>query len=113
MVQSVNGTKNVSFQSGHRLANGDTEIKWIEETEAKTKGGTVLPGFFHLGLPIFFGDSEATPIKAILRYQVDDGKLAFKIILHRRQEIFEKAVDEQAQRIGAALGLKPLFGDTP
>jgi uncharacterized protein YfdQ (DUF2303 family) len=110
IVQAVEGTKNVSFTNATRLANGDVDVKWTEETEAKTKGGTVLPGQFILGLPIFFGDKEAMQIRAFLRYSVESGKLTFKVMLHRRQEIFETAVTEQAAAVAAALNLKPLVG---
>lgn len=110
ILQAVEGTRNVSFTNATRLANGDIDLKWVEETEAKTKGGQTLPGSFLLGLPVFFGDKEVTGIKALLRYKVDSGKLTFTVILHRRQEIFEAAVQEEAAKAAAALGLTVLVG---
>lgn len=110
ILQAIEGTKSVAFTGSTRLVNGDVELKWVETTEAKTKGGQVLPGSFVLGLPIFFGEKAATAVKALLRYKVDDGKLTFTVILHRRQEIFENAVMEEAAKVGATLGLVPLVG---
>lgn len=110
ILQAVEGFKNVAFTGSTRLVNGDVELKWIETTEAKTKGGQVLPGSFVLGLPIFFGEKAATRVKALLRYKVDDGKLSFTVILHRRQEIFENAVMEEARKVAAALDLTALVG---
>ncbi|MCC6921405.1 MAG: DUF2303 family protein [Alphaproteobacteria bacterium] len=110
ILQAVEGTRNVSFTNATRLANGDIDLKWVEETEAKTKGGQTLPGSFTLGLPIFFGDREATAVKALLRYKVEGGKLSFTVILHRRQEIFEEAVQAEAAKAAATLGLTVLIG---
>lgn len=41
---------------------------------------------------------------------MDSGKLTFTVILHRRQEIFEAAVQEEAAKAAAALGLTVLVG---
>jgi hypothetical protein len=110
LLAAITGTKKVSFTNGVRLASGDVQVSWVEETDAKTKGDRVMPGSFLLGLPIFFGDTDAYAVTALLRYIVNDSGLSFKIVLNRRQEIFEKAVAEQAAKVGAALGLDPLFG---
>lgn len=48
--------------------------------------------------------------KALLRYKVEGGKLSFTVILHRRQEIFEEAVQAEAAKAAATLGLTVLIG---
>ncbi|WP_232629133.1 DUF2303 family protein [Methylobacterium sp. Leaf118] len=101
--------KKVQFDSGVRLQDGSTQLTYREEVEAGTKGNVKIPTEFVIGIPVFFG-GDRYKIKAFLRYRIDEGKLAFHIVLHRKQFVLQDAVQTTAKAVGEETGLSPLFG---
>lgn len=101
--------KKVQFDSGVRLQDGSTQLTYREEVEAGTKGNVKIPTEFVIGIPVFFG-GDRYKIKAFLRYRIEEGKLAFHIVLHRKQFILQDAVQTTAKLVGEQTGLEPLFG---
>ena len=101
--------KKVQFDTGVRLQDGTTQLTYREELESSGKGNLKVPADFTIAIPVFFG-GDRYKIKAFLRYRIDEGKLAFHVVLHRKQFMVQDAVQLAAAAIGEATGLSPLFG---
>ncbi len=101
--------KKVQFDSGIRLQDGTTQLTYREEVENAGKNNMKVPAEFTIGIPVFFG-GDRYKIKVLLRYRIDDGKLAFHVVLHRKQFMLQDAVQQAAARIGEETELLPFFG---
>lgn len=101
--------KKVQFDSGIRLQDGSTQLTYREEVENAGKNNMVVPTEFTIGIPVFFG-GDRYKLKALLRYRIEEGKLTFHIVLHRRQFVLQAAVKATAAKVGEATGFSPLYG---
>lgn len=102
--------KKVEFDSGIRLQDGAVQLTYREETDTG-KGQMVIPSEIMLGIPVFFG-GDRYKLKAFLRYRIEEGKLTFKIVIHRKAFIVQDAVREAAAAVATATELVALFGAT-
>lgn len=108
LAQELKGHRNVGWQSGKRLANGQTKLEYTETLAGKTGRGDVdIPEYLLMKTPIFDGYSEQE-IKAAFRWRLDDsGKVFFSFrLLTKVAE--RKAVEEVKQEIVKATAL-PLY----
>jgi uncharacterized protein YfdQ (DUF2303 family) len=101
--------KKVQFESGVRLQDGNTQITFKEETEAATRGNLKIPTEFAIGIPVFFGGARYR-MKAFLRYRIEEGRLNFRVDLHRKQFMLQDAVQSAAAAVGEQTGIAPLYG---
>lgn len=106
---NLQSKKKVQFDSGVRLQDGTTQLTFREEMESGGKGNMVVPTEFTIAIPVFFGGARYK-IKAFLRYRIEEGKLTFHVVLHRKQFMLQDAVQEAAKAVGEATGLSPLYG---
>lgn len=111
MVSRVQSKKNIEFTSGLRLSDGSIEVAYKEEAEHS--GGSLktvtMPSEIEIGIPVFV-DGPAYAIKVFIRYEVDQGKLAFKIVLHRWEFTVEDAMKTAVAKIEEATGLTAHWG---
>lgn len=104
MVANLVAKKNIHFSSGIRLQDGSNELQYGEEVEAKVgKGSIVVPSEIELGLPILF-DGVAYKVRVLLRFRINEGRLAFIIKINRRlfveQTAFEDVLTEVEEKTG-------------
>lgn len=92
IAQSFQATRTVKFESGRRLANGDVNFVYTEETGATAgvKGQLAIPEIFNLGLAVFKG-SEVLGIPARLRHRAAQEGLKIGYKLDRPDEFVEQA----------------------
>lgn len=92
IAQSFQATRTVKFESGRRLANGDVNFVYTEETGATAgeKGQLAIPEIFNLGLAVFKG-SEILAISARLRHRAAQEGLKIGYKLDRPDEFVERA----------------------
>lgn len=97
--------KNVSFESGVRLDNGDVSFEYTEETKASagTKGQIAIPEKFELMIPVFLGGT-LFPITADLRYRAEAGGLELGYRLDNPEMVLRAAFDTVLAQIGTDLG---------
>jgi uncharacterized protein YfdQ (DUF2303 family) len=97
-VSRLSGKRNISFESSKRLDNGDVSIEWKEDTQ--TSNGA-FPSRFMIQIPIYRGAEKATTfeINALLRYRINDGKLAFEVKLLHVDAIRDLAFDQVLSEI--------------
>lgn len=110
---NLQAKKKVTFEAGVRLQTGSNQITFKEDIEANggRKNLAVMPDF-EIGIPVFF-NGESYRVKCFLRYNIDDGKLSFKVDMNRRAHIHQHAVQESAKSVAAEHGLMPLFATLP
>lgn len=101
--------RKVEFESGTRLSDGTIQITYREEDSAAGRGQMAIPTEFTIGVPVFFGGAPYK-VRVFLRYKIEEGKLTFRLVMHRRTFIEQDAVRESATHVGDSTGLKVLFG---
>lgn len=109
IVQSMQGSTKVQWQSADWLDNGARAFQWVEEVEAKAgrKGKLEIPSRFTLGLRPFVG-SEAFKVVANLRYRIQDGVLSVGFKLPELDRVVEQAFADVVAQIDAGLTV-PIF----
>lgn len=110
MLGKVSSRKKTEFISGFRLSDGSVEVAFKEEGEA-TAGikRENLPSEFNIGIPIFV-DGPTYEVRVMLRYRIDEGKLAFQVVLHRIEILVDDAIKDEVSRIESATSLEAIFG---
>jgi uncharacterized protein YfdQ (DUF2303 family) len=96
VAQSLEARTDVAFRSGVRLANGQRQFTWVENTEAKAGGGTLeVPAEFELGLVPWIGRAQIPfKVMARLRYRVSPDGLMLGYKLVDTERILRKAFAE-------------------
>ncbi len=100
--KDLHAVRNVNFRKAVRTASDNEDFEYVEETEAKSKKGSIeLPTKFELTIPVYF-DGRTTQLYAFLRWRLDEGSLKLGIKLHRaehvRQAMFKEIVGQVADR---------------
>lgn len=107
LVTNLQSKKKVSFESGVRLQDGAHQLLFAEEVETKGRGIMTVPAEFALGVPIFL-NAEAYKVRALLRYRISEGIVAFIVKLHRRLFLEQTAFKDVCGVIGSSTGLPVL-----
>lgn len=99
--RSLQATKNVTFNSAIRLADGSQQLTYSETVDGSTKQNNVkVPETFILGVPVYFG-GILYEVTARLRYRIHEGKLLMWFDLfrpeHIEQDAFAQVVEEVAK----------------
>lgn len=101
MVMQFDATKKVTFKSSQRLHDGARQFQYVEDNEVR--GAVTLPDHFVIQVPVFAG-MEPQPIKVMVRYRIDDGRLVFLVQMHDRKRVLREAFDRCVDAL--ATGLK-------
>lgn len=108
LAQELKGHRNVGWQSGRRLSNGQTKLEYTEELSGKSSRGDVdVPEYLLMKTPIFDGYSEQE-IRAAFRWRLDDGGKIFFSYRLLTKVAERKAVDEVKAQVTAQTAL-PLY----
>ncbi|MFE5591485.1 DUF2303 family protein [Streptomyces sp. NPDC056549] len=113
IAQSIQAATKVDFQSGTRLATGERQFKYVENTTAKAgqRGDLTIPETFVVGLVPFEG-SDGYRLTARLRYRIQDGQLRIGYKLERPDDILAKAFGDVVTAIGEQIE-QPIMNGTP
>ena len=100
IAQSFRANTKVTFESSKRLANGETQLVFKEDVDAKAgrKGDMTIPESFTLGL-IPFESGGAYKITARLRYRISNGDLLLSYVLDRPRDVLRDAFTGVLERI--------------
>jgi uncharacterized protein YfdQ (DUF2303 family) len=114
LAQSIEGTKTAEFKQGHRLANGQVAVQYVEEVTASAgaRGEIEIPERFELAVAPFLGE-ETYKVGARLRYRVRDGHLGLKYDLDRPHDVVRDAIDQIADRLDKRFAGERVFIGTP
>jgi len=111
MAQQFQAHTKVEFKSGARLADGQTQLTYIETVEASggQRGTVTIPGAFELGIRVF-GDLEPYRVKARFRYRMNDGKLTLGYHLDDPERKVRDAVGLVVAKAEEACKVKIMLG---
>lgn len=101
IVQTIKGATNATWSSGKRLANGQVQFGYVEETTAKAaaSGQFEIPETFVLGIAPFDGE-DPQGLRARLRYRAPrDGKLQIGYKLDRPEELLARSMTAITERL--------------
>jgi uncharacterized protein YfdQ (DUF2303 family) len=93
--------KTASFESGHRLTDGQTQFHYSEEIRGssnKKAGHIDIPATFRLAIPVFV-DGPRYELEARFKYRLHDGALSLGYDLIRPLEVYTAAVKEVTEQI--------------
>jgi len=92
IAQSFRANTKVTFESSKRLANGETQLVFKEDVDAKAgrKGDMTIPESFTLGL-LPFESGSPYKITARLRYRISNGDLHLSYVLNRPRDVLRDA----------------------
>ena len=107
MVTNLQSKKKVAFESGVRLQDGSNQLVYAEEIETKGRGTMLVPSEFSIGLPIFL-NGEAYKVRALLRYRINEGTIAFIVKLHRRAFLEQTAFNDVCEKVAKETALNVL-----
>ena len=104
--RSLQAKKKVSFESGIRLSNGETQFTYSEEIQGSSAKGLIqIPESFWLGIPVF-QNGTGYKIEARLRYRISEGGLVMWYDLLRPEKFHEDATKDIWKEIEEKTGLK-------
>lgn len=111
IAQSLQATTSVDFQSGHRLQDGQRQLKYVETTQAKAgaKGELTIPEVFTVGL-VPFDNSEGYRLTARLRYRISGSELSIGYKLERPKDVQAAAFADVLEQISGDIGVTVMTG---
>lgn len=100
---TLSAKTNIDFRSAKRLENGQTQIHYSENIDARAgqNGQLEIPEKITAAIKVFKGDRETYAVDARLRYRVKDGELMFMYDLIRPERIYEDAIETIAKTVKA------------
>lgn len=100
VAQTFQATRSAAFESSHRLSNGQVQIGYREELDAKAgkKGQVAVPTDFALQLVPYEG-GQAYKVDARFRYRLADGALTVGYLLTRPDDILRAAFLDEVTAI--------------
>jgi uncharacterized protein YfdQ (DUF2303 family) len=112
VAQSIQATSNVEFQSGHRLADGQRRIGYVETNTARagTKGELGIPAEIVLGLFVFKGATQADAFTARFRHRIAGGQLKLMFKLDRPDDVVDAAFAGVVAEVGEQCAATVLVG---
>lgn len=102
----------IQFKSGIRLSNGQHQLTYVENIDAKAgiDGQQTIPDRFALALAPFKG-SIVYEVRARLKYRLGNGRVNFTYELERAHKVVEHAYNDLRKKIGEAVGGPVLAGE--
>lgn len=90
MIMKFEALKKVTFSSSMRLRDGNVQVLYQEDTEAR--GALTIPDTITLLVPVFEG-MEPDRITVRLRFRIVDGALKFSFVIARIEELERQAFE--------------------
>lgn len=110
VCRDIQGLRNVEFTSVVRAESNTAErFMYADTSGVRGKGEVDIPREFTLSIPVYFND-RAYDIRALLRNEIEDGKLKLGIKLWRREYVRQTAFRNVMGEIETATNITPLFG---
>lgn len=115
IAQTFDAARKVQFRSATRIANGEIQMRWDEDTQATAgrTGQVEIPDRIVLSLQPWPG-SVAYEVAARLRYRLREGQLTLGYRLDRVDEVIRHAVSDLRDHLATELPDYPvLAGQAP
>lgn len=114
LAQTFSAKRGVEFKSANQLGNGDRQLLYIEETNAKAgqSGQIQIPPTFTLALAPFEG-CALYKMEARLRYRISEGHLLLGYKLVRPDEVLRETFDDIVATVEKTTGRTAYRGKPP
>lgn len=108
VVTTLKSTKNVAFDAGIVLSNGQQQLKYheVQKDAAGENGQLTIPEEIALGIPVFIGGANYK-VTAKFRYRISGTKLCMWYDLLRPHKIEEDALNKVVAQITETTGITP------
>lgn len=105
IAQTFHASRNVNFSSATRVANGEVQLRWHEDTQASAgrNRSMEVPERFTLALEPWAGAGMVYELEARLRYRLREGELRIGYRLDRVDEAMRKAVGDLVDHLTSQL----------
>lgn len=115
IAQSLQASTKVDFKSSTRLASGQRQLAYVEETTAKAggKGQLTIPEIFTIGVKVFEGAEVGDQVKARLRYRIGDGDLRIGYKLDRPEDALHAAFADVVTAVSNGITGGTVLNGTP
>lgn len=113
VCRDIQGLRSVEFTSVVRADSNNAEkFHYADASGVKGKGDVDIPKEFKLEIPVYFND-RPYEVRALLRHEIDDGKLKLGIKLWRREYVRQTAFRNIMAGVNIATSVDVLFGRLP
>ena len=113
VCRDIQGLRNVEFTSVVRAESNTAErFMYADTSGVRGKGEVDIPREITLSIPVYFND-RAYNVRALLRNEIDDGKLKLGIKLWRKEYVRQTAFRNIMTGVSVNTGIQVLFGDIP
>jgi uncharacterized protein YfdQ (DUF2303 family) len=111
LAQTFHAQTNSEFRSSVRLASGQRQFTFVEETDARAgkTGNLAVPETFTLGVAPWLG-CDRFKVTARLRYRLTAGKLLLGYLLERPHEVLDAAFGQITDQLTAETSATVLRG---
>jgi uncharacterized protein YfdQ (DUF2303 family) len=111
VATTIQATTGINFSSAKRLQDGQTQLAYTENIEARAGagGGLTIPKEFTLGLRIF-KNGGGYKVKARLKYRLNSGSVKFWYELDRPERSVEDAFAGYVEQVRDSSGYTVLLG---
>lgn len=111
VATTIQATTGIEFKSGRRLQDGQVQLQYVENIDAKAgaNGALTIPKTFTLGLRLF-KNGDGYKMTARLKYRLNGGSVKFWYELDRPERALEDAFDGYVQRLRAESGYLVVLG---
>lgn len=112
VATTIQATTGIAFSSAKRLHDGQTQLTYTENIDAKAgaDGSLEVPKEFTLGLRLFKGDPAGYAIKARLKFRLHGGQVKFFYELDRIERAIEDAFNAYVEKASGETGYIVLHG---
>lgn len=113
MASTFEATSSAVFRSALRLQNGQRQLRYEENVDARAAGGAIeVPEWLTLILQPFEG-GDCYEVKARLRYRLNSGQLRIGYTLNRPDRVRRAAFDDIADEIAGQAQGATLYRGSP
>lgn len=112
IASSLQATTQASFSSGIRLADGQRQLAYTEDTSAKAgqRGDLTIPTEIVLAVQVFDGATVADRLTARFRYRISNGHLSLHYKLDRPADVISSAFEGIVHEVTDACAATVLRG---
>jgi uncharacterized protein YfdQ (DUF2303 family) len=105
IAQKFQAATQVKFESGTRLASGETQLHWAETTEARSgsRGDVVIPTIFQIAVPPYEASGNRRRITARFRYRTASDGLQLGYFLDSPGRFLRESFDEVVTAVAVVI----------
>lgn len=101
LAQTFVASTGAKFKQAGRLSDGRQQFSYEEDTDAKAgaDGSMAVPTEFTIAVRPFYGALHSYPVRARLRWRLQQGALTIGYQLHRPEEVQQLAFSEMVSHV--------------